>query len=240
VEAAGAAQDAGDLQVTGIWSHFACADEPEREENAQQESTFRWALRSVDVHGLSPQVRHLSNSPATLTRPSARFDLVRCGLACYGLSPVPQRSDAAGLGLRPAMTVRGRLAGVKRVDAGVGVSYGHTYTTDRETTLGLVPLGYAEGVPVHASNRAEVAVGGDRAPLVGRVCMDQFVVDLGDRAVSPGDEVVLFGSGDAGEPTAQDWADAAGTISYEIVTRIGGRLTRRWLDSENAQPGGPA
>jgi alanine racemase len=126
------------------------------------------------------------------------------------------------------MTARARLALVKRLPAGASVSYGHTWTAERDTTVGLVPVGYADGVPRHASSVGPVAVRGTRHRMAGRVCMDQFVVDLGpDSEASAGDEVVLFGTGADGTPTAQDWADAAGTISYEIVTRIGGRFARR-------------
>jgi alanine racemase len=174
--------------------------------------------------GVEPQLRHLANSAATLTLPEAHFDLVRPGIAVYGLPPVP-----GSFGLTPAMTLRAAAAGVKRVRAGEGVSYGHEYTTTRDTTLVLVPLGYADGVPRHASNVGPVWVNGARFTLAGRVCMDQIVVDVGDLPVAPGDPVVLFGPGDAGEPTAQDWADAVGTIHYEIVTRIGPRVERVYV-----------
>lgn len=225
--AAAAAQDDGDVVVTGVWSHFACSDEPEHPANAAQEAAFEEALRVAADAGLRPQVRHLANSAAALLRPSSRYDLVRCGLAVYGLSPAPEVADPATLGLVPAMTARARLAVVKRVAAGQGVSYGHTYVTGAETTLGVVPAGYGEGVPRAASSAADVLVGGHRARVAGRVCMDQFVVDLGDAPAVPGDTVVLFGPGAHGEPTAQEWAEACGTISYEIVTRIGGRFVRR-------------
>jgi alanine racemase len=231
VAAAAAAQSAGAVVVTGVWSHFACADEPDHPSVKIQEDAFVEALAVAAGAGLEPEVRHLANSPATLTRPSSHFDLVRCGIAVYGLTPVPQVASSADLGLRPAMTVRSRLAAVKRVPAGSGVSYGHTYLTERETTLGLVPLGYADGIPRHASNRAEVAVGGRRHPIAGRVCMDQFVVDLGDAEARPGDPVEVFGAGDDDAPTAQDWADAAGTISYDIVTGVRGRAIRRWIEA---------
>ena len=165
-----------------------------------------------------------------MLRPSARFDAVRCGIAIYGLDPAP--GVTVDLGLVPAMTVRARLAMVKRLDAGEGVSYGHTWTTDRPTTVGLVPAGYGDGVPRHASNVAEVSVAGVRRPVRGRICMDQFLVDLGDDDVAEGDEVVLFGRGGLAEPTAQDWAEACGTINYEIVTRIGGRMHRTHVDLE--------
>ncbi len=226
VEAAASRQRAGQVQITGVWSHFACADEPEHPANDQQETVFRAAVDEMMAAGLEPGLRHLSNSPAALTRPSARFDLVRVGIASYGINPAPGLSHPVEL--RPVMTLRGRLAAVKRVPAGVGVSYGHTYTTERETTLGLVPLGYGEGVPVVASNRVGAGYAGERIRQVGRVCMDQFMVDLGDRDARPGDVVSLFGPGDDGEPSAEDWAQACGTIAYEIVTRIGGRVVRTY------------
>lgn len=226
VAAAARAQAAGQVEVTGVWSHFACADEPTHPANDAQEQVFLQALDEVAAAGIEPRWRHLSNSPATLTRPSARFDLVRVGVASYGINPDPALDHPVEL--TPVMTLRGRLAAVKRVAAGSGVSYGHTFTTDRETTLGLVPLGYGEGVPVAASNRVEAGFAGDRVPQVGRVCMDQLMVDLGDRTASVGDVVTLFGPGSDGEPTAEDWAVATGTIAYEIVTRIGGRVVRNY------------
>jgi alanine racemase len=230
-----AAVDAGDdVEVTGVWSHLACADEPDHPANDAQETAFRDAVAQVHAMGLHPLL-HLSNSAATLTRPSARFDLVRCGIATYGLSPVPDVAPSAQLGLRPAMTLRARLAAVRSVGAGQGVSYGHTHVTGRATTLGLVPAGYGDGIPRHASDRASVQVGGHRRPVVGRVCMDQLVVDLDGTGAAVGDPVVLFGPGDDGEPTAQDWAEAAGTISYEIVTRLGGRIARRHVSTTQEQ-----
>ncbi len=212
-------------RITGVWSHFACSDEPDHPANKEQEDAFREACFARESLGVEVEVRHLANSAAALLRPTARFDLVRCGIASYGLSPAPDVVTSVELGLVPAMTVRGRLALVKRVPAGAGVSYGHTYLTPTDTTVGVVPLGYGDGVPRHASSAAEVQVAGARRPVRGRVCMDQLVVDLGGDDVATGEEVVLFGSGSSGEPTAQDWADAAGTISYEIVTRFGARLS---------------
>jgi len=220
-----------DVEVTGIWSHLACADEPEHPANDTQERLLREAVDAAHAAGLRPLV-HLANSAAALTRPSAHFDLVRCGIAAYGLSPIPQLASSRQLGLRPAMTLRTKLAAVRRVEAGRGISYGHTAVTERATTLGLVPAGYADGIARHASDRAQVMVNRMRRPVRGRVCMDQFVVDLGDLAAAAGDEVVLFGPGDRAEPTAQDWADAAGTISYEVVSRLGGRIVRRHVGAE--------
>jgi alanine racemase len=221
VAAAGKAQASGEVGVIGVWSHFVYADEPGHPTIGKQIRAFTEALDVAARAGVEPQLRHLANSAATLTLPEAHFDLVRPGIAVYGLSPV-----AGDFGLTPAMTLRAAAAGVKRVRAGEGVSYGHEYTTTRDTTLVLVPLGYADGVPRHASNVVPVWVNGQRFTVSGRVCMDQIVVDVGDLDVAPGDPVVLFGPGTNGEPTAQDWADAVGTIHYEIVTRIGPRVAR--------------
>ncbi len=226
----------GHWRVTGIWSHPACADQPDHPANAAQEQAFGDALAVATDAGLRPAVRHLANSAATLLRPSVHFDLVRCGIASYGLDPAP--GTGHGTALVPAMTARTRLAQVKRIPAGASVSYGHTWTADRPTTVGLVPLGYGDGVPRHGGNRAQVWIDGQRRPVIGRVCMDQFVVDLGPgSAVTAGTEVELFGTGLAGGPTAQDWAEACETISYEIVTRIGGRMTRRYVDTESDAAG---
>ena len=227
VRSAAAAERAGRLQVTGVWSHLACSDEPDHPANDQQAEAFTQAVKVAEAAGLDPEVRHLANSAAALTRPSARLDLVRCGLATYGLSPVPRLHTSADLGLVPAMTARAQVAVVKRVPAGSGVSYGHTHVTDRETTLAVVPVGYAEGILRSASSKAQLLVGGRARTVAGRVCMDQLVVEVGDDPVAAGDTAVLFGPGTGGEPTAEDWAQACDTISYEIVTRIGGRFTRR-------------
>lgn len=240
VQAAREARARGDVRVTGTWSHLAAADEPDHPANAAQEESFRSALAVLRGAGLDPGLRHLANSAAAVLRPSARLDLVRCGIACYGQDPAPDHTPA-DLGLVPAMTVQGRLALTKRLPAGSSVSYGHTWTAERDTTVGLVPAGYADGVPRHASSpvgdpdapRAEVWVAGRRRPVVGRICMDQFVVDLGGEDLAPGEPVELFGTGHDGAPTALDWARAAGTINYEVVARTGGsggRLSRRHVD----------
>jgi alanine racemase len=231
--AARAGEEDGSWRVTGIWSHFACSDAPDHPANAAQERAFRDALAAAESAGLRPEVRHLANSAGAILRPSSRFDLVRCGIAAYGLDPAPGTSP--DLGLVPAMTVRAPLALTKDLHAGASVSYGHTWTAPGDTRVGLVPLGYGDGVPRHASSSAEVWIGGKRCPIRGRICMDQFVVDLGDRGgPAAGDEVVLFGPGTSGEPTADDWARASGTIHYEIVTRMGGRLHRRYVEAAEA------
>jgi len=228
VDAALRAQAEGLATVVGLWSHFACADEPGHPSIAAQLREFDDAVELAEKAGVRPEVRHIANSAAVLTLPEARYDLVRAGIAVYGLDPIPSLGPARRLGLRPAMTLTGRLALVKRVGAGVGVSYGHRYTTSAETTLGLVPLGYADGIPRLGTNLLQVWAAGKRRRIAGTVCMDQFVIDVGDDAVQVGDEVILFGPGDQGEPTAQDWAEMLGTISYEIVTRIGARIPRTY------------
>lgn len=228
VAAARSAELDGAVRVVGVWSHLAYADAPGHPTIDRQLEAFREAVRAAEAAGLRPEVRHLANSAATLTRPDTHFDLTRPGLAVYGLSPL-RDSPPISLGLRPAMSLQAELALVKRVPAGHGVSYMHRYVTNRETTLGLVPLGYADGIPRDATNVGPLQVGGRRRTIAGVVCMDQFVIDLGDDPVSEGDVVALYGPGDAGEPTAQDWADATGTISYEIVTRMGPRVPRRYV-----------
>ncbi len=237
MSAAATAERAGAARITGVWSHFACSDEPDHPANDMQEDAFRSALAVADEAGLTPEVRHLCNSAGALTRPSSRFDLVRCGIAAYGLSPIPDVSTSAELGLVPSMTVRARLALVKRIPRGSGVSYGHIYRTDKETNIGVVPVGYGDGIPRHASSTAPVYAAGRVRTVAGRVCMDQFVLDIDDDEAAAGDIVVLFGTGEHGEPTAQDWATACGTISYEIVTRIGGRMRRRYVGSASSDPG---
>lgn len=226
VGAAATAQAAGEVRVVGIWSHFVYADAPGHPTIGRQLDAFRAAVAVAAGAGVTPRYRHMANSAATLTLPEAHFDLVRPGIAMYGLNPVP---DMPWPGLRPAMSLRSHVALAKHVDAGEGVSYGHLYTTAGASTLALVPLGYADGIPRNATNVGPVQVAGRRAVVSGRVCMDQFVVDVGSANVSAGDEVVLFGAGAGGEPTAQDWADATGTIHYEIVSRIGARVPRSYV-----------
>ncbi|MFB6809782.1 alanine racemase [Streptomyces sp. NPDC056387] len=226
VGAAVAAQAEGTVRITGLWSHFACADEPGHPSIPLQLAAFRDMLAYAEKEGVEPEVRHIANSPATLTLPESHYDLVRCGLALYGVSPAPELGTSEELGLRPAMTLKASVALVKTVPPGHGVSYGHHYVTEAETNLALIPAGYADGIPRHASGRGPVSIGGKVHRVAGRVAMDQFVVDLGDDLVRAGDEAVLFGPGEHGEPTAEDWAQAAHTIAYEIVTRIGVRVPR--------------
>ncbi|MFF1572783.1 alanine racemase [Leifsonia sp. NPDC058292] len=217
-------EGAGDVRVRGIFSHVSNASP---DDDAAAVEAFTRGLDAAEAAGLSPELRHLAASAAALRIPEARFNLVRFGIAIYGLSPFEDASSA-DLGLTPVMTLRGRVAAVRRVPAGTGVSYDYTYRTTSESTLALVPLGYAEGIPRHASSRAPVRIGEKTFTISGRVAMDQFVVDVGDAAVQVGDEVVLFGDPVTGAPSAADWAAAADTINYEIVTRIGARVRRTY------------
>lgn len=231
-----AGEERGTWRITGLWSHFACADEPAHPANDAQEAAFRDAVALAEEAGLRPDLRHLANSAAAILRPSSRFDAVRCGIAVYGLDPAP--GEATDIGLVPAMTVRAPLVLVKDLAPGDAVSYGHRWTATAPTTVGVVPVGYGEGLPRHAfradapDSAARVGIGGVLRPIRGTVCMDQVVVDLGGDRPEVGSEVVVLGPPAPGVPTAQDWAEACGTINYEIVTRIGGRMTRRYVDSE--------
>ncbi len=217
-------EEAGAVVVRGVFSHLSNASPAD---DRAAIAVFTRGVEQAEAAGLRPELRHIAASAAALSLPESRFDLVRLGLAVYGLSPFGPAS-AAELGLRPAMTLRARIAAVRRVPADTGVSYDYAYRTGGETTLALVPLGYAEGIPRHASGRGPVSIAGERYRIAGRVAMDQFVVDVGDAEVAVGDEVVLFGDPATGVPGADDWAEAADTISYEIVTRLGGRLRRSY------------
>jgi len=212
------------IRVEGLFSHLSNASD---DDDLAQLEAFEEATGLARSFGLEPGVRHLASTAGALRLPATRLDLVRLGIGTYGLSPF-EGVDSATLGLRPAMRVETRLIAVKRVVAGTGVSYGYTYRPNVDTWLGLVPLGYADGIPRHVSNRGSVWVGGSAHPIVGRVAMDQFVVDLGEHEARVGDRVVLFGDPAEGFPSADSWAEAAGTINYEVVTRLGARVKREY------------
>ncbi|GAB2555402.1 alanine racemase [Leucobacter ruminantium] len=213
---------AGSVRVAGIFSHLANTTP---ESNREALGEYLTAVALAESLGVHPETRHLAATHGTFELPEARLDAVRLGIGMYGLSPFDGVSSAE-LGLRPAMTLRAGVAKVRRVPAGAGVSYDHTYRTERETTLALVPLGYADGVPRQASSRGPVLLNGERYTVAGRVAMDQLVLDVGDAPVAEGDVATLFGDPATGAPSATEWADAAGTINYEIVTRIGHRVPR--------------
>ncbi|MCG7592962.1 alanine racemase [Mycobacterium sp. PSTR-4-N] len=217
----------GAVRIRGLMSHLAHGDAPEHPFNSVQGQRLGELAAAARSAGVGFEVVHLSNSPAALTRPDLAFDMVRPGIAVYGQTPIPERGD---MGLRPAMTVTCPVAMVRSIRAGDGVSYGHTWVATADTTVALIPAGYADGVFRSLSNKMTVQINGRRYPNVGRVCMDQFVVDLGPGPVevSEGDEAILFGPGTRGEPTAQEWADLLGTINYEVVCSPRGRITRAY------------
>lgn len=231
-------QTQGLLRVVGVFSHLAVADEPQRPETDEQLERFREAVAVAEAAGAQLEVRHIANTPATLSRPDSHFDMVRVGLGIYGLSPFEDRTSAQ-LGLVPAMTLQTQIALCKDVPTGQGVSYGLNFISEVATTLGLVPVGYADGIPRIATG-GPVRVNGVTYPVVGRIAMDQMVIDLGPNAhegfaegvvsgSALGATAVLFGNGADGGPLVEQWAAAAGTVNYEIVTRISPRVPRRYI-----------
>ncbi len=220
------ASDVAGLEIVGCFSHFARADEPAEQQNQDQLNRFDEMVAKLGDLGFTSVIRHISNSAATLKNADAAFDMVRTGIAIYGLTPDVAMGSAKEFGLRPAMQLRAALYLVKDVPAGTPVGYGASESTTRDTKLGVVTMGYADGIPRIAHN-AGVWIYGKKAPIIGRVSMDQFVVDLGpDSTAKSGDWVVIFGNGSHGEYTADDWGAASGSINYEIVTRIGPRVPR--------------
>lgn len=228
LEAAAEFERRGLLRVRGVWSHLVHPDDPRHPSVAGQVDAFEAAVSQARAAGLRPEVLHLANSAAALAAPATHYDLVRAGLGLYGVEPVRGES----FGLRPAMTLRGRVIMSRRVEAGTGVSYGHEYVAERPTALALVPLGFADGLPFRASRSAEILVGGARRRVAGRIAMDQCVVDTGNDQVAVGEDAVVFGPGDKGEPTAAEWADWAGTVPHEILTGVGPRVPRRYLHAD--------
>jgi len=210
------------VQTVGIFSHLSSTGV---KEDLAQIERFELALGMAKGAGVEFELRHLTASDGTLSYPQAHYDMVRVGIGLYGLSPFSD-NRAAEFGLKPVMCAEAKVVQTKRVQAGEGVSYGYMYRTPKETTLALVPVGYAEGLPRNASGKAEVSINGKLYTILSRIAMDQFVVDVGDASVSPGDTVIIFGEGG---PSADDLADAAETINYEIVTRIGSRFNREFI-----------
>jgi alanine racemase len=222
------------IRLRGIMSHLVHGDDPENTVNDLQAQRLRDMLALARDRGVRFEIAHLCNSPGAMTRPDLAFDMVRPGIAIYGQTPIPERGD---MGLHPAMTLKCPVALVRSVHAGDGVSYGHTWIAEHDTTLALLPIGYADGVFRILSGRIDVLINGRLRRSVGRICMDQFVVDLGPGAidVAEGDDAILFGPGTQGEHTAQDWAELLGTINYEVVTSPRGRVTRTYRGAATGQ-----
>lgn len=219
------------IHVRGVWSHLASADhadvEISRQSVAEQIAVFEAALEAFTAMGITPEIRHLANTAGALWHPSTRYDLVRIGIGMYGLSPNAERATASDLGLVPAMQVQARISSIKVIPPGTGVSYGHTWRADAPTTIGLVPIGYADGLPRNLGNTVEFALSGVRVPQIGTIAMDQCVVNLDPvQNAQPGDLVNIFGTGSSGEMTADAMAGRMGSVGYEIVTRLGVRVPR--------------
>jgi alanine racemase len=216
--------------VVGVMGHLGCAEVPGHPANAAGRARFRWGVQVARRHGLRPPLRHLAATAATLTDPASLHTMSRVGAGLVGIDP------SGTTRLSPALTLTAPVVGVRRVGAGTAVGYGHAWSSPRPTTLALLPVGYADGLPRGCEGRAEVWLVGRRRPVVGRVSMDQVVVDCGDDPVAVGAVATVFGPGRAGEPTVAEWAAWAGTIEHEIVTGIGGRVTRVVRDSRGAAP----
>lgn len=240
IAAVSAASSEGAIVVIGAWSHLTFGDVPGHPETREQCDQLDRAVSALERAGVHPQLRHMAATSALVTDSRTHYDLVRPGIGIYGISPVPSHRSAADLGLWPVMSLEAQFANVKPVSAAQGVSYGHGYATVTDSVLGVVPIGYADGIPRHASGvsgvqGAPVLVAGANSRVVsvaGRICMDQFVVDLGPGALEQeGGRVVLFGNPARGEPSVEDWADSAGTISYELTTRLGPRVPRNYIDA---------
>jgi len=222
--AARRAEQRGDLTVVGLMGHLGCADVPGDPANAAGRTRFAWGLQVARGAGLRPRQRHLAATAATLLDPLAHHTLSRVGAGLVGIDP-SRTTD-----LRPALTLTAPVVGLRSVRAGTAVGYGHTWLAPRATRLAVLPVGYADGLPVSASDGARpgagVLISGRRVPVVGRISMDMTVVDLGDTPAELGEVACVFGPGRAGEPTVRDWADAAGVLEHEIVTGIGSRVER--------------
>lgn len=218
------------LELEGVWTHLAVADDPDDPFTAEQLRRYDAVLDELAAAGTRPAVRHAANSAAAIAHPAARYDLVRCGIAVYGIAPSARLSG--DVALQPAMTLRSEVAFVKQVGAGEGISYGLRHRVERDTTVATVTIGYADGVRRRLSEvGGEVLIGGRRRPIVGTITMDQLMVDCGDDPVAPGDEVVLIGRQGDAAISADEWAEHLETIAYEVVCGIGPRVCRRWHGS---------
>lgn len=219
------------IEVIGIMSHLASADDFADSQTAEQIANFQLAIDIVEAAGIEIQLRHIANSVGALGIPGTHFDIVRPGISLYGVSPSADLGTGQDLGLKPTMVMRATISNVKAVAAGSPVSYSHQYVTSEATNLALIPLGYSNGIPRNASNQGPVAVAGHRLKISGRVCMDQFVIDVGTLSAKAGDEVVLFGDPSQGHPTVEEWAAICETIPHEIFTRLGPQVHREYINS---------
>lgn len=222
----------GGVRIDGVYTHLATADEEDTLFAQQQLTRFRAVIAALDAEGIRPAWRHAGNSAALLQLPLDGFNLTRAGIALYGLPPSPYLAGKAPL--HPALSWHARVVAVRRLPAGSAISYGSRYITPTETTIAVLPLGYADGYTRRMTHKAQVLLHGRRFPVVGTICMDQCMVDVGDTPVAVGDEAVLIGKQDQEHVTADEMADWSGTINYEVVCGIGSRVPRVWLDTERA------
>jgi len=214
-------------KLISLWSHLAASEDLSHRANEVQLQNFQAAIQLADEIGVSYEFVHVANSAATLLSPELHFGMVRCGIAAYGVTPGGDVGDIKGHNLRPVMRIVSEIAQVRRLETGDGVSYNHTWIASKPTNVGLIPVGYADGIPRSAGNKAQITYQGKQFPIVGTVCMDQFVVDFGDEDIRVGDEIEIFGSG----IDAHTFNQTTGGIGYELVTRIGSRLEKRYVDS---------
>jgi alanine racemase len=212
------------VEVEGVFSHFAIAEDPAHPDTVRAVERFNDAMDRLASYGITPAIRHIGSSATAIAHSEAQFDLVRVGISTYGIPPATALEGAVAL--RPAMSLKAQVAMAKRVGAGEGISYGLRYRLERESMIATIPLGYADGWPRHTTGRTNVLIRGRRYPVVGTICMDSFMADLGDDECEIGDEVVLIGSQGSQIITASEVASGLGTIAYEVVTAITTRIER--------------
>ncbi len=228
VALATAIADKASLRLAGVWTHCAIADVPDDPYTAKQLDIYDDVLGALDAEGFDVGLRHAANSAVAIAHPRGRYDMVRCGIAVYGIAPSPELAGVVDL--RPAMGVRSQVSFTKRMSRGDRISYGLCWEAPQDTTIATVPIGYADGIRRRSSEvGGQVLIRGKRYPIVGAITMDQLMVDCGDDPVAAGDEVVLIGRQGDEEITADEWASRLGTISYEVVCDIESRVSRRYL-----------
>ncbi len=219
------------IELEGVYTHFPAADQKDKNPTLDQLEKFTDFLDHLHFAGLSIPIRHAANSAALMEMPETHFDMVRCGIALYGLYPSDE-VDRSRVALKPAMTLKTRVVHVKSVPAGFHVSYGMTYTTEQPTVIATVGAGYADGLSRRFSSAGQMLVGGRRAPIAGRICMDMCMLDAGpDAQIDVGDEAVIFGRQAEAELSADEVARILGTINYEVVTTVGARVPRVHLNA---------
>lgn len=217
------------IEVEGIFTHFAVADERDKKVTKEQFNKFDWLVKKLEGHGVKIPIKHVSNSAAIIDLPEYNLDMVRAGIMLYGLYP-SHEVNKSRVNLKPAMTLKAKISHIKDVPKGTGVSYGHIHVTEQASKIGTLPIGYADGFTRMLTNKGEAGIKGERAPIVGRICMDQCMIDISHiKNVNVGDEVILFGDGKDNSPHIDDVAEKLGTINYEIVCMVSKRVPRVYI-----------